>query len=203
MNGTKLCDALSIDRRQLKKWTADGLPCTRDRRGRPDYDPAAVRIWLIDKGLAQDTTTATTRDQVAAHFGVSLRTVAGWLAAGAPGQPGAYPLAAIQAWRDKQNADRKPGDVDPLLAGTSSPALERYRDERAKLARLDRMAREGQLIDRDAVHAALAEIAAIIRQAGETLQRDFGQAARDVLDEALDEAAAHIEQYAAVETAPE
>ena len=42
-----------------------------------------------------------TRDQVADHFGVHVRTVAGWLAAGCPGQRGAYDLEQITAWRNQ------------------------------------------------------------------------------------------------------
>ena len=42
-----------------------------------------------------------TRDQVADHFGVHVRTVAGWLAAGCPGKRGAYDLERIAAWRNR------------------------------------------------------------------------------------------------------
>lgn len=42
-----------------------------------------------------------TRDQVARHFNVHLRTAAAWFAAGCPGQPGAYDLDQIAAWRNQ------------------------------------------------------------------------------------------------------
>ena len=42
---------------------------------------------------------AKTRSQVDEHFGVHLRTFATWLGAGCPGQPGAYDLDQIAAWR--------------------------------------------------------------------------------------------------------
>jgi hypothetical protein len=42
-----------------------------------------------------------TRSQVAKHFGVHLRTFATWLGAGCPGQPGAYDLDQIAAWRNQ------------------------------------------------------------------------------------------------------
>ena len=42
-----------------------------------------------------------TRDQVARHFNVHLRTAAAWFAAGCPGQPGAYDLEQITAWRNQ------------------------------------------------------------------------------------------------------
>ena len=42
-----------------------------------------------------------TRDQVAEHFGVHLRTAAAWFAAGCPGKGGAYDLEQIAAWRNQ------------------------------------------------------------------------------------------------------
>lgn len=82
---------------------------------------------------------------------------------------------------------------DPLLVGESSPALERYRDEKAKLARLDRLEREGQLIARDQIHDALARVASVLRNAGETLQRSYGLDAHRILDEALNDAQAEVD----------
>jgi len=186
MIGKELIAALGIDRATLRAWVDRGLPFTRKGR-RPDFDAGAVRQWLIAQGLAADSQHAKTRDEVAAYFGVGLRTVAGWLAAGCPGQPGAYDLHAIHAWRDAQRQAREP-TVDPLLAGSASPALEEYRRERAKLARLDRLERERELIPRDQVHTLLGQIALVIRSAGETLQRTYGAEAQAILDEALDEA---------------
>lgn len=75
-----------------------------------------------------------------------------------------------------------------LYADATSPALERYRDERAKLAKLERLQREGSLMDREQVHEALGRIASIIRAAGEKLNRTFGREAHSLLDEAIDDA---------------
>ncbi len=88
----------------------------------------------------------------------------------------------------------------PLLvaetSGTDTPsaALERYRAERAALARLDRLEREGALLPRDQVRTVLLRIAALLREAGETLRRDFGEAAADIVREALEEAGREIER---------
>lgn len=92
------------------------------------------------------------------------------------------------------NAHKLAQDDDALLQGAGSPALERYREERALIARLDRLEREGQLLPRDEVRVALGRIAAIVRSAGDTLQRQFGQAAADILLEALDDAGREIER---------
>lgn len=87
------------------------------------------------------------------------------------------------------NAKKLAADDDALLgAKVSSPALERFREERAKLARLERMERERLLVSRDAVREGLGRVAAVLRSAGETLQKQFGPAALEVLHEALDDA---------------
>lgn len=91
-----------------------------------------------------------------------------------------------------ENAIKLARDEDPLLSGASSPALERYREERAQLARLDRLEREGSLVPRDQARVALGRIAQHLRSAGETLERRFGPAALEILDEALDAARREI-----------
>jgi hypothetical protein len=92
------------------------------------------------------------------------------------------------------NAVKLARDDDPLLSGGSSPALERYREERALLARLDRLEREGALLPRDEARRALGRVAAILRQAGEALARDYGNGAVDLLNEALADADAEVER---------
>ncbi len=47
------------------------------------------------------STIVPTRDLVARHFNVHLRTAAAWFAAGCPGQRGAYDLEQIAAWRNQ------------------------------------------------------------------------------------------------------
>ena len=92
------------------------------------------------------------------------------------------------------NARRFTDDEDLLNGDVSSPALERYREERAKLARLDRLEREGTLVSRDEIREGLGRIAAILRTAGETLQRQYGNGAVEILDDALDDALSAIAQ---------
>lgn len=98
--------------------------------------------------------------------------------------------ACIEAWAERK---KNGSDPDPLLAAdTDSPALERYREERSQLARLDRLEREKTLLPRGDVHDGLSRLAHILRQAGETLQRQFGAEAAAVLNEALDDAGREI-----------
>jgi len=93
-----------------------------------------------------------------------------------------------------ENALKLARDDDSLMQGTGSPALERYREERAALARLDRLEREGALIPRDIARESLGRIAAILRSAGDTLQQQFGAEAVNVLYEALDDAQREMDQ---------
>jgi len=93
------------------------------------------------------------------------------------------------------NAHRLNEDDDELLrGGAGSPALERYREERAALARLDRLEREGQLLPRDQVREAHGRISALLRTAGETLGRQFGPEAANVLHEALDDIGREVQR---------
>ena len=87
-----------------------------------------------------------------------------------------------------KNAQRLAQEDDPLLrsAGTS-PALERYRDERALMARLDRLERERQVLPRQWIHNLLERLAYLIRDATDRLERRFGAAAAEILRDALDD----------------
>ena len=86
-------------------------------------------------------------------------------------------------------------DDDDLMSGPASPALERYREERAIMAKILRLEREGQLLPRDLVRQSMSKTAAIIRQVGESLQKQFGDAAAHLLYEGIDDATAEIERF--------
>lgn len=51
--------------------------------------------------------------------------------------------------------------------------------------RMKRLHEEGALIERDVVHASLAQIAKLLRTCGESLQKKFGPVAQDLVDSAL------------------
>lgn len=89
----------------------------------------------------------------------------------------------------KENALRLAYDEsDPMMSGLTSPALEEYRRERAALARLDRLEREQELVDRATVRTGFGRVAALLREAGETLQTRYGADAAQVLIDALENA---------------
>jgi hypothetical protein len=93
-----------------------------------------------------------------------------------------------------ENAQKLARDDDPWMQGSGSPALERYREERAAMARLDRLTREDQLLPRVEVREALGRIASIIRSAGDMLERNHGAGALDILIEALDDAQRELDR---------
>lgn len=101
-------------------------------------------------------------------------------------------LAEVICWlhdflaANKTRLSAPPTD-DPMLVGASSPALERYREERARLARLERLQKEGSLLPIAVLHESHGRLAGLLRSAGETLARQFGVDAQAILTEALDE----------------
>lgn len=87
---------------------------------------------------------------------------------------------------------------DPLLTGSGSPALERYRLARAVDAELNLDVRHGQLVPVDEFETWWqAEVASPIRRAVETLQRlgpTDGPTAAGIVAKALDKAQAAVEK---------
>jgi hypothetical protein len=92
------------------------------------------------------------------------------------------------------NAVKLARDGDPMEVAVNSPALERYREERAALAKLDRLEREGTVIDRNRAREALGRIAALLRAAGDALQRQYGPGAGELFNEVLVDAQREIER---------
>jgi phage terminase Nu1 subunit (DNA packaging protein) len=68
--------------------------------------PAVVKVLheFLDR---YNGPVVRTRDAVAKHCGVSVRTVGHWIGQGMPGEPGKYDLRAIDLWRqENQPADK-------------------------------------------------------------------------------------------------
>lgn len=108
MNAQELCGELAaigmdVSARTLGTWRKRGLPCERTARGY-DYDAGDVRDWLVAEGLVEHRRVLANRDEVARHFGVTVRTVAYWLGKGCPGNQGHYDLDDIEAWREREEA---------------------------------------------------------------------------------------------------
>lgn len=102
--------------------------------------------------------------------------------------------AVVRALHDflAENAQRL-ADDDPM-AGPTSPAMERWREEKYRLARIERRQRERTLLPRGDIHSGLARVASVIRRAGDALQRQFGDDAAKILTNALDDAQHEIDR---------
>lgn len=112
--------------------------------------------------------------------------------------------AVVRALHDffRKYAQKLAEADDALMSGDSSPALERYREERAALARLDRLEREQVLVDRQEIRDGLSRIASVLRTAGDTLQKQYGPGALEILNEALAEAEREMERSDGEPTEP-
>lgn len=112
-----------------------------------------------------------------------------------PGFPvegdGTYDVWAVCCWWHRQMAATAkktpiPEELEPNEG--DSPWLEKYREARTHRENLKLEQERRNLIPRDVCHDTLMQIASLIRSAGETLQRQFGDDAGQVLDTMLGEA---------------
>ncbi len=76
-------------------------------------------------------------------------------------------------------------DADSLLVGTSSPALERYRRAKGKLAEFELERQQGNLISKDRMGQALSGLNTILRECALTLQREYGDDAAALMTDAV------------------
>jgi len=138
---------------------------------------------------------------IANASGLSNKVISEWKSR--PGFPvrvdGNYDLWAICCWWHEQkrlqalkNQINVPEDLEP--AEGDSVWLERYREARTHRENLKLEQERRNLLPRELVHTVLGQIAVLIRGVGERLQRNFGPDAALVLDTALIEAEALIEQ---------
>lgn len=105
---------------------------------------------------------------------------------------GTYNASELVAWHIKQVG---PVDGDPLLSGSDSPALERFRNARADREELELAVRRGQLLDVDDFIAWFdIEVADPIRKNLERLQRKFGNEALDIVVSGLGKAGEAIDR---------
>ncbi len=82
---------------------------------------------------------------------------------------------------------------DPLLSGPSSAMLERCREEKWKMLVMEREAKEGSLLDVATIREAHVKIASILRTCGETLERQHGADAGQLLRDAIEDAGRAVE----------
>lgn len=135
--------------------------------------------------------------EVAFLFDVTVQAIDSWIRTGCPAPKDSghrvFDLKQVIAWRrarDEANArPRTPDGEDPLMLAGSSPALERYRMAKAKMAEFDLQQKRGHLVEKHAITTQFRAAAATLRAAFETLERrhgrEVGDSLRDVLDDVI------------------
>lgn len=138
-----------------------------------------------------------TLGKVAEHFGVAERTVGTWKnTRGMPVEPDStYDLEKIGKWKREREARRLVPDDDPLMVEGESPALERYREARAKLAELELAKKKGEVIEVEIMRPGLDRLVASFRSLGGKLRERFGDGAYEIYCEALDLAQLEIDRF--------
>jgi len=99
-------------------------------------------------------------------------------------------VAALVAYRVEQAKPAiDPTSDDPLLAAVvgESPALERYRLAKARLAEHDLSERDGILLRADAIKEALMAGIRVMRATGDRLVRQLGNVAGEIFNEGVAE----------------
>jgi hypothetical protein len=133
--------------------------------------------------------------ELAGFAGVSRQTVYDWMRL--PGFPRA-PDGSVAKWDlcewyltrldPAEDESDEPGRGD-------SPGLERYRLARAAQEEIKLGEMKKAFIDRQWVHANLMELASLIRACGEQLQREYGEDALAILDQAIKEFKGKIDEW--------
>ena len=104
--------------------------------------------------------------------------------------------AVVKALHDflAANAQKLARDEDDLLAGGGSPALERYREGARETGPAGAAGAPKSAAAAKRGPGSWGRIAAVLRAAGDALQRQFGAAAVEILYEALDDAQRELDQ---------
>jgi hypothetical protein len=89
------------------------------------------------------------------------------------------------------------GSGEPGSGGENWEA--RLVEEKARLANLERLAREQSLLSRDRVHLVMERVGGILRRSVEGVQREYGAEAAALIDEALDDAEREVRSLGGAE----
>lgn len=146
-------------------------------------------------GRSKETRQWIARNQaeLADVCGVSVDTVHAWRKKGLPGVSGRYDLREILLWL-RNTGPWRPRDE------TAGPvtAQDRRREFQAQLEELRLRKELGELIPREHVHETYQKLADSLRNAGDVLQRVYGEAALEILNDALERARGAIHERFAV-----
>ncbi len=128
--------------------------------------------------------------EAAGVIGVSGRRLSEFLARGCPGGPGKYPLPEIIGWCKENIWKPRPASQsadDPLLVGSNSPALEKYREQKAAQETIKTARMQGEYIPIETAREFVAAISANLKSAADRLEEQFGPAARKLMESALED----------------
>jgi Fe-S cluster biosynthesis and repair protein YggX len=166
----------------LKRWEED-----RDEElRRKHYASVPQKTWREWSGRQ----TKILHDQ-AALYGlpvdrptIDLAAVARWL----------HDFLATHHQKYRPRSVEPDDDGDNWQDSPRTPGLIRWQNEKAKLAKLDRLERERELLNRAEIQAGLAQIAAVLRNGGDALQKKCGPDALEIFTAMLDACERAIEQ---------
>lgn len=94
----------------------------------------------------------------------------------------------LDRWAEHQGSRRLGTDpeVDPLLAGADSPALEEYRRHAAREKKVKADYAEGAAVPTEDIEPAFLRAAEPLRRAGEELAKRYGNEAGEIHNQAVD-----------------
>lgn len=158
----ELGEELDTDLKVIRRWVKEGLPTKKKRPLTFDHDEAISWLEANKKIAAVEVERIlVTRDDVAKHFNVNVRTVGHWLKepdfpgrAGSPGmRDGYFPVDQIQEWRSERGPDYEDSELNQKIK------LEKYRK-----IKLENDKEAGRLVERHVVEEWIAESMAILKQ---------------------------------------
>jgi hypothetical protein len=106
-----------------------------------------------------------------------------------------WPIEKVRQWR----ATWYEIEEAELFAGPSSPWLERYRQEKTQLLRIERLNKMGLLRTAAQMSELFEHIARRLRSAIQELQVRFGEGPRDLMVECLDDLERQFEAHVGLE----
>lgn len=131
---------------------------------------------------------------LARGFRVTDRTVKTWVREGMPchqfsegNKPALFDIFEVIRWREQRSGGGTTEDVDPLLRGGTSPALERYRLAKAKDAERKNKQAENELVELSKITASLAEIGRAFKMRAEAIERTYGKQIGNEIRRMIDE----------------
>ncbi len=93
--------------------------------------------------------------------------------------------SVLDSWSKAQALKSATGIDDPMLLVGDSPALERYRNARARLSEIEVAAKEKSFVAVSDIEPPLMGLTVPLREAGDALARQFGNHAAAILNQAV------------------